>query len=205
MEKPVIRPYTPVSEDDARGYMDLVVKRYEGGPMSSHIHAMEPGQRLDFKGPIPKYEWTPNKHDHVVMIAGGTGITPMWQVIQKIFSNPDVDRTKVTLLYGNVTEDDIILKRELEHLENQYPQRFKAFYVLDNPPHNWTQGKGFVTKELIKQVAPEPKEENIKFFVCGPPGLYKAISGTKKSPKDQGELDGALKALGYSKEQVFKF
>lgn len=76
MEKPVIRPYTPVSHVDQRGFLDLVVKRYPNGPMSEHLHSMTPGQRLDFKGPIQKYEWTPNKHDHVAMIAGGTGITP---------------------------------------------------------------------------------------------------------------------------------
>lgn len=76
MEKPAIRPYTPVSDEGEKGYLDLLVKRYPNGPMSEHLHAMKPGQRLDFKGPIPKYPWAPNKHDHVAMIAGGTGITP---------------------------------------------------------------------------------------------------------------------------------
>ena len=76
MEKPVIRPYTPVSDESEKGYLDLLVKRYEGGPMSMHLHDMAPGQRLDFKGPIPKYQWDENKHDSIAMIAGGTGITP---------------------------------------------------------------------------------------------------------------------------------
>ena len=76
MEKPVIRPYTPVSDEGRQGYIDLVVKRYEGGPMSSHMHEMVPGQRLDFKGPVPKYPWAPNKHDSIALISGGTGITP---------------------------------------------------------------------------------------------------------------------------------
>jgi len=76
MEKPVVRPYTPTSDEDARGYVDLLVKRYPNGPMSEHMHDMEPDQRLDFKGPVPKYEWQPNKHDHIALIAGGTGITP---------------------------------------------------------------------------------------------------------------------------------
>jgi len=54
-------------------------------------------------------------------------------------------------------------------------------------------------------VLPGPESENIKVFVCGPPPMYKAISGGKKSPSDQGELTGYLKDLGYSKDQVFKF
>ncbi|KAF2868642.1 hypothetical protein BDV95DRAFT_500088 [Massariosphaeria phaeospora] len=206
MQKPVIRPYTPVSDvADQKGTVDFLIKKYPNGPMSSHLHDMEPGQRLDIKGPIPKYQWSANKHDHVAMIAGGTGITPMWQVANAIFKNPE-DKTKVTLIFGNVTEEDILLKREFEHLENTYPQRFRAFYVLDNPPETWQGGKGLVTKELLKTVLPEPKQgEKVKIFVCGPPGMYKAVSGGKNSPTDQGELTGMLKELGYSKDQVYKF
>ncbi|KAH7052326.1 oxidoreductase NAD-binding domain-containing protein [Macrophomina phaseolina] len=166
MEKPVLRPYTPTSDEDATGFIDLVVKRYPNGPMSEHLHSMTPGQRLDFKGPLPKYPWAPNKHEHIALIAGGTGITPMYQLIRAIFKNPE-DKTKVTLVYGNLTEDDILLKKELHELENTYPQRFRAFYTLDNP--------------------------------------RRTISGNKVSPKDQGELSGILKELGYDKEQVYKF
>ncbi|KAI1768218.1 ferredoxin reductase-like protein [Hypoxylon sp. FL1150] len=203
-QKPVLRPYTPTSDEDARGYIELIVKKYPNGPMSTHLHDMTPGQRLDFKGPLPKYPWSANKHDHIALIAGGTGITPMYQLCRAIFKNPD-DKTKVTLVFGNVSEKDILLKREFEELENTYPNRFRAFYVLDNPPKEWVGGKGFITKDLLKTVLPEPKNENIKIFVCGPPGLYKAISGTKVSPSDQGELSGILKELGYSKDQVYKF
>ncbi|KAJ5106371.1 hypothetical protein N7456_003046 [Penicillium angulare] len=203
-EKFTLRPYTPTSDEEQPGYLELVVKAYPNGPMSEHIHSLSEGQTLAFKGPIVKYPWTPNKHDHIALIAGGTGITPMYQIARQIFKNPD-DRTKVTLVFGNVKEEDILLKKELEELENTYPQRFRAFYVLDQPPKDWAGGKGFITKELLKTVLPEPKEENVKLFVCGPPGLYKAISGAKVSPQDQGELSGVLSELGYNKDQVFKF
>ncbi|KAI1334349.1 oxidoreductase NAD-binding domain-containing protein [Xylariaceae sp. FL0016] len=203
-EKPVLRPYTPTSDEEATGYIELIVKKYPNGPMSTHLFDMIPGQRLDFKGPLPKYPWAANKHSHIALLTGGTGITPMYQLCRAIFNNPE-DKTKVTLVFGNISEEDILLKRELEDLENTYPQRFRAFYVLDNPPKEWTGGKGFITKDLLKTVLPEPKEDNIKVFVCGPPGLYKAISGPKNSPQDQGELTGYLKDLGYSKDQVYKF
>lgn len=194
--------HTDLSEQP--GFLDLVVKVYPNGAMSEHLHSMNVDQRLSLKGPLPKYPWEANKHDHICLIAGGTGITPMYQLARQIFKNPE-DKTKVTLVFGNVTEDDILLKKELQDLENTYPQRFKAFYTLDKPPKDWTGGQGFITKELLKTVLPEPKEGNIKLFVCGPPGLYKAVSGNKVSPKDQGELTGILAELGYNKDQVFKF
>ena len=173
--------------------------------MSEHLHNMDPNQRLEFKGPIPKYPWSPNKHEHIALIAGGTGITPMYQLCRAIFKNAD-DKTKVTLVFGNISEEDILLKREFEDLENTYPQRFRAFYVLGHPPEGWTGGQGHIDRDLLKTVLPEPKQgDNIKIFVCGPPGMYNAISGAKKSPQDQGDLTGILKELGYSKEQVYKF
>ncbi|KAK2850713.1 NADH-cytochrome b5 reductase [Arthroderma sp. PD_2] len=202
--KPTIRPYTPISDEEEPGHLDLLVKQYPNGPMSTHIHGLSVGDPLSFKGPIPKYQWEANKHSHVCMVAGGTGITPMYQLIRKIFSDP-ADKTQVTLIYGNVGEEDILLRRELEQLENTYPRRFKALYLLDKPTEGWTGGKGYVTKELIKMAFPEPKTEGLKVFVCGPPGMYKAVSGGKVSPKDQGELTGILKELGYTKEQVYKF
>ncbi|KAF3925251.1 Flavohemoprotein [Dactylellina cionopaga] len=202
--KPILRPYTPVSDEEARGYMTLLVKQYPKGPMSTHLHDMAVDQRLLVKGPLPKYPWEANKHEHIGLIAGGTGITPMWQLIRHIFTNAN-DKTKVTLVFGNITEEDILLRQELAKIENEYPQRFRAFYTLDNPPKEWVGSKGVITKELLKTVLPEPKSENIKIFVCGPPGLMKAISGDKKSPRDQGELVGVLKDLGYSQDQVYKF
>lgn len=140
----------------------------------------------------------------------------MYQVARAIFSNPE-DKTRVTLVFGNLSAEDILLKPELEDLENTYPQRFRAFYTVDKPPADgsWQGGSGHINKELLKTVLPEPKStklggggekaEDLMVFVCGPPGMYKAISGAKKSPTDQGELDGILKELGYAKEQVYKF
>ncbi|CRK22188.1 hypothetical protein BN1723_012605 [Verticillium longisporum] len=191
-------------DEDAKGYLDLLVKKYPDGPMSTHMHDMTPGQRLDFKGPLPKYAWTANKHEHIALVAGGTGITPMYQLARAIFNNP-ADKTKVTLVFGNVTEEDILLRKEFAELENTYPQRFRAFYVLDKPTGEWSGGKGFIDKNLLKTVLPEPSSGNVKVFVCGPPGLMNAVSGNKKSPKDQGELVGILKELGYSPDQVYKF
>lgn len=61
MKKPVIRPYTPISDVDQKGTVDFIIKKYPDGPMSEHMHNLEPGQRLDIKGPIPKFQWSPNK------------------------------------------------------------------------------------------------------------------------------------------------
>lgn len=61
-----------------------------------------------------------------------------------------------------------------------------------------------MSAEKIKQYFPRSEGDNVKAFVCGPPGQYQAVSGPKAG-KDQGELGGALKELGYKQSEVFKF
>ncbi|RPA80632.1 ferredoxin reductase-like protein [Ascobolus immersus RN42] len=204
-EKFTLRPYTPVNDESDVGHLDLLVKKYPGGPMSTHIHSLQPGQVLEFKGPLPKYPYSANMHEQLTLIAGGTGIAPMYQLIRAVFNNPE-DKTAVTLVLGNVSEDEILLKKELDHLATTYPRRFTVKYLLDKAAKDegWAT-TGYVTKEILKTVLPEPGSKNQKIFVCGPPGMYAAVSGGKVSPTDQGDLTGILKELGYTKEDVFKF
>ena len=61
------------------------------------------------------------------MIAGGSGITPMFQVAQGILRNP-LDATKVFLVYANVTEEDILLRRELDAWARDHRARFKVYF-----------------------------------------------------------------------------
>lgn len=101
------------------------------------------------------------------MIAGGTGIAPMVQVIRACLRNPS-DKTRITLIYANVNVDDILLKTDLEELQNKHGEdRFKIFYVLNNPPAGWTGGAGFVTKEHIKEHIPNPATTDGKLLICG--------------------------------------
>lgn len=53
-EKPIIRPYTPTSAPDLEGELHFLIKRYEAGKMSQHIHNLKPGEKLGIKGPIVK-------------------------------------------------------------------------------------------------------------------------------------------------------
>ncbi|KAI9184684.1 hypothetical protein H9P43_003739 [Blastocladiella emersonii ATCC 22665] len=204
-DAPVVRPYTPTSTDDTKGHFDLLVKRYDGGAMSSHIHSLKVGDSLDVKGPIVKYQFTTaNQHKEVGMIAGGTGITPMLQIINKLIRDKE-DKTKLTLLFANVSEADILLKKELDAIAAAHPDRFRVHYVIDKATTpNWTGETGHINKDLIKKYIPSAQTLGTQLFVCGPPGMVKAISGSKAPDYSQGELDGILKELGYTKEQVFK-
>lgn len=80
--KEVFRSYTPISQSVDRGYLDLVVKSYPNGTLSKYFAEMELGDELSFRGPKGNFVYKPNMCREIGMIAGGTGITPMLQVVE---------------------------------------------------------------------------------------------------------------------------
>ena len=56
------------------------------------------------------------------MLAGGTGITPMYQTARAILKDPS-DHTDISLIFGNLTADDILIKDLLDGLAKEYPRR----------------------------------------------------------------------------------
>jgi len=104
------------------------------------------------------------------MIAGGTGITPMLQIIRAIIKNPN-DNTQVNLIFGNISVDDILLKDEIEQIIEKH-KNIHAYLTLDKPPEGWKQGCGYVTPDMIKSNFPPPSDDVI-ILICGPPIMVK--------------------------------
>lgn len=96
------------------------------------------------------------------------------QIIKAALSNP-LDTTQLSLIYANVQECDILLKKDLDELAAAHPLRFKVYYVLNTPPAGWTGGVGFVTKDMIMQHLPAPKGSENKMCLCGPPPMLAAM------------------------------
>ncbi|PKU66932.1 NADH--cytochrome b5 reductase 1 [Dendrobium catenatum] len=186
----VIKPYTPTTLDSDVGYFELVIKMYPQGRMSHHFREMKVGDYLSVKGPKGRFKYQIGQVRAFGMLAGGSGITPMFQVARAILENPK-DKTMVHLIYANVTYDDILLKEELNSLSENYPGRFKVYYVLNQPPEVWDGGFGFVSKEMIQSHCPAPAQD-IQILRCGPPPMNKAMAAH-------------LDEIGYTKEMQFQF
>lgn len=197
----VIRPYTPL-DGDTTGFTQLIIKKYNDGKLTPHIHNLKPGDVISMKGPIAKYPYAANTKKKLGLIAGGTGLAPMLQVIDAVLANP-ADKTEISFVFANIAEEDILLRKELDERAKKH-KNFKVHYVLEKPPKGWSGSTGYVSKETVQKYIPAPSNDNL-VMVCGPPGMMKAISGSKAPDYSQGELDGLLKDLGYTKEQVFKF
>lgn len=151
--KEIVRSYTPISSDEEPGFFDLLVKSYSQGNISKYLNGLKVGQTMKVRGPKGAMVYTPNMCRRIGMIAGGTGVTPMLQIIKAIIRNRPRnggnDTTQVDLIFANVNPDDILLEEELNRLVKE-DDGFRVFYVLNNPPADWKGGVGFVTPDMIK-------------------------------------------------------
>lgn len=216
--KPEIdRKYTPVSGNELPGYVDLVIKTYkpgavkmpdgketnweDGGKMGLFLDSKKPGDWIDIMGPLGVNEYLgrgtfklPGKTitvKHVGMMAGGTGITPMMQVVQAALRDSG-DTCNFYLIYANKTESDILCREMLDDLAKSSKGRFKLYYTLDFPPANWQQKTGFITADMIKECLPPPSPDSL-ILMCGPPPMIEFAC--KKN----------LEALGYGKDRMVAF
>lgn len=209
----VIRPYTPISTNELKGHFDVLIKDYAsfGGKLSNHVNnVMKIGDTVDVKH-IPfnvKIQAPFAPHKKIVMLVGGTGITPMIQALHAILGDKDSD-IKVVMLYGSQSEGDILGRELIDSWAAEYSDRFEVVHVLSGESAStWNGAKGFIDKDLITKhvikgsisAGPDAGEDVI-FFVCGPPPMYDALCG----PRNEKELTGTLLDLGYKKEQVYKF
>lgn len=205
------RSYTPTTLDSTVGYFDLIIKVYfpnetfpHGGVMSQYLNGLSVGNMVKVIGPRGKIVYNGNgefnlksekifKTKEILMIAGGTGITPMLQIIRQIESDP-TDKTKVSLIFTNKTEDDILCKKELDNFEND--QRFSIHYTLTKPGdltrENWDGKIGRVTEKMISECFPPATKDSI-VLLCGPNQMIKSAC-----------LPNLLN-LNYNSERIFTF
>jgi len=195
--KTVSRSYTPTSEVDQRGSFELVVKTYPNGVLSKVFSELKVGDMLEVQGPKGKFQYKPNLYRAFGMVCGGTGLTPMYQVIKTILKNP-ADKTQMSLIYANVNVEDILLKAELDELCAKH-DNLKTYYVLNNPPEGWEGGVGFVTKEMIEKHCPAPAKD-VKLLLCGPPPMIKAMCGHTEAIGFE-----KVNIISKMEDQVFKF
>lgn len=195
----IARSYTPVSNNTDRGVLELVVKVYPDGKLThGYLAGLNSGDEVLFRGPRGAMRYQPGLCKKIGMVAGGTGITPMFQVIRAVCEG-DRDTTEVSLIYANRTEQEILLRDELDTFARRYPQNFKVYYLLDQPPAEWAFGSGYVTRDLMAEKLPGPGLDT-KVMLCGPPGM---VNAAKKSLVSLGfEQPGASAKIS---DQIFLF
>eukprot|EP00467_Chlorarachnion_reptans_P003222 CAMPEP_0114500170 /NCGR_PEP_ID=MMETSP0109-20121206/7814_1 /TAXON_ID=29199 /ORGANISM="Chlorarachnion reptans, Strain CCCM449" /LENGTH=286 /DNA_ID=CAMNT_0001677799 /DNA_START=125 /DNA_END=985 /DNA_ORIENTATION=+ len=203
--KQVIRPYTPTRFSESE--CELMVRVYPKGQMTQHMHKLKVGDTLLFRGPTGMKRYgragpgtfskvLKSKETHqrgltdIIMLAGGTGITPMLQICNHIIRD-DTDSTRVQLLVANSSPSDVMLYDELVKLERASKKQIRVHFTVSRCGDDWKHIKGRVTKEMVKNLCPPPSKK-VACAICGPPGFNKVALSI-------------LDELGHAKEMIWQW
>ncbi|MFD0305902.1 2Fe-2S iron-sulfur cluster-binding protein [Streptomyces sp. NPDC127119] len=165
---PVRRAYSASSVPGAT-HLELTVKHVEGGRFSTHAHrGLRPGDQLAVRGPSGTFHIPAQAPGELVLIAAGSGITPMMSMIRTRLSDPAAEG-RIHLLYGSRGPEDIIFGDELTRMEKDCPERLAVTHVLSRRDgrlgadgvHRWVTGL--------------PLSEGAHHYVCGPEALMDTV------------------------------
>jgi nitrate reductase (NAD(P)H) len=200
----IIRSYTPVSQTSKKGFVDVLIKIYAdshekvGGKMTKALDAIPVGHFVDFKGPIGKFEYLgrglcavngkERKVKKFYMICGGSGITPIFQVLRAVMQDKG-DATHCTVLNGNRLVEDILCREDLDAFAQDNREKCKLLYTLTKGPEDWEGLRGRIGPQLLQEYCRNEGEGESLVLICGPEALEKS---THKALNEQGWKDEDL-------------
>ncbi|XP_025837150.1 cytochrome b5 reductase 4 isoform X2 [Agrilus planipennis] len=203
----VCRCYTPIPRSLFADYRPqlyatdnicLAIKRYEDGNISKYVHNKTVGDVLDVSKGIGSFCLKDLESKEVyLLLAAGTGITPMLSLLIFLIERRIRRCQKVLLVFFNQTEKDILFHDEFNSL-SKIEKRFKLMNVLSNPESTWSGLKGHVSAEVLGHAIETVldgtafKQNDIFAMVCGPTVF------TQLTEK-------LLKETGFDKDQIHLF
>jgi len=183
---------------------DLCLNRVEGGFFSNRLCDLEPGDTMQFHGPHGLFTLRSPLTDGI-MIATGTGISPMRGFVEHLFPENGPDRTEgrhFWLVYGTRHQTELYYRDYFEKVAAVH-ENFHYMATLSRPHPEWEGPRGYV-QELVAEIATEhaakhlhgepaapaaPDSFNIHAYICG---LNDMVSANRDR----------LKELGWQKKQI---
>src|SRR5690606_37165071 len=120
----ILRSYTIASSPSRPHAIEVTVKRIPGGRASSWLHEhLRPGCVVHVAGPAGAFSWARERPEKVLMISGGSGITPVMSMAR--FLHDTAEQVDVVFLHSARGHEDRIFREQLERFERRMP-RFRV-------------------------------------------------------------------------------
>lgn len=134
------------------------------------VNQVRPGDRIDVQGPTGAFVADPAAGGRHVLVAAGSGITPMLSIAASVLANPV---SEVVLLYGNRRTRSVMFAEEIADLKDRYGARFDVIHVLSREPREVELFSGRLDADrlraLLRSVVPTADIDH--FWLCGPYGM----------------------------------
>lgn len=186
----VRRSYSISTPPSDRRHFEICVRAVAGGYGSNYVHRLRPGQRLQVEGPYGDFVLDEDSQRDILMIATGTGISPIKSMLMHLLDRRSLRR--VRLFFGLRHESDLFYTDLLRGLAAHYPA-FEYSIILSQPdPDRWSGSRGRVVNLLERQVTPE-EAAHTEAYLCGGQPMIEACTAKLR------ELGFAETAIHYER------
>ena len=148
------------------------VREVSGGLVSGWlVHRLRAGDTVEVQAPAGSFTPDLAAGGHHVLIAAGSGITPMLSIAASVLA-ANVSST-VTLLYGNRRTDSVMFADEVADLKDAHPSRMQLVHVLSREPQEVELFSGRLDAAKLRALLPVTLEVNSvdHWWLCGPFGM----------------------------------
>ena len=145
------------------------VREVEGGAVSGWlVHDLKAGDTLGVQAPSGGFTPDLTVPGHHVLIAAGSGITPMMSIAASVLAADD--KSEVTLLYGNRRSDTVMFADEVADLKDAYPARMQLVHVLSREPQEVELHSGRLDAQRLTALLPATVDVPAvdHWWLCGP-------------------------------------
>jgi ring-1,2-phenylacetyl-CoA epoxidase subunit PaaE len=148
------------------------VREVAGGAVSGWlVRTLKAGDTLEVQAPSGTFTpdlSVPGRH---VLIAAGSGITPMMSIAASVLAADD--KSTVTLLYGNRRSDTVMFADEVADLKDAYPARMQLVHVLSREPQEVELHSGRLDGSRLRALLPVTVDVASvdHWWLCGPFGM----------------------------------
>jgi ferredoxin-NADP reductase len=171
----VERSYSIASEPERGSEIDITVERIPDGEVSPFLHdVVEPGDRLEVRGPIGGYfVWDASLDGPLVLVAGGSGIVPLMAMLRHRSAAGSTTQTR--LLFSSREPEGIIYRAELDDLAGR-DDRLEVIHTLTRrQPADWTGYRRRIDDRMLGEVI-EPVGIAARTYICGPTALVETAA-----------------------------
>ena len=162
------KPFSISSSPTEKEHIEFTKKLSES-EFSMALKTLKEGDRAKIDAPYGTFTFE-GEHEKIGLLGGGIGITPFMSICR--YCTDKRLNTKITLLYGNRNENDIVFRKEFEAMQKQNAN-LKVVFMLSEATSGWKGATGFINAELVKKEIPDYKET--VFYTCGPPAMVEAM------------------------------
>ena len=167
-DKEMRKHFTISSSPTEKDHIEFT-KKLTGSEFSNALDAFKTGDWAMIDAPYGRFTFE-GEYGKIGMLSGGIGITPLRSICR--YCTDTQLETRITLIYGNLTENDIVFQKELTKIQEQN-KNLKVIFTVDHPSEDWTGYTGYIDAKMIKAEIPDYMDRI--FYTCGPPGMIRAI------------------------------